>query len=75
MYKKVCDICGDLIGNKSLLAIGEGTEEHYDEEHVKYKLKVKHQVASWHEWWWQSMDICPDCVRNIVKYCKEHKND
>lgn len=37
----------------------------------QYKIKIKKEVWSFHEGWFEKMDICEDCADRIIYNCKK----
>lgn len=59
MVKHFCDICG-----KEIETAREGSW-----------YKVKKEVYSWDERWWQKMYVHNDCWRNMCRYIRERRAD
>ena len=59
MVKHFCDICG-----KEITSHGAASW-----------FKVKKEVYSWHESWWERMYVHISCWRDMREYIRERKAD
>lgn len=58
MTKEFCDICGKEITNRS-----EASE-----------FKLKKRVYSWHESWWERLNVHTDCWEYLCKEIGKRNN-
>lgn len=69
---KTCDICGAPLQEHHLIMAFDWFKvriwgKFWDMPHTKDNKAFTKDV-------WVKMTLCPNCMENIKRYCKEHKN-
>lgn len=59
MTKTFCDICGKELTKPDKI----------------FEAKIKKRVYSWHEYWWEKLDVHEECWKDLCELIKQRQEE